>query len=142
MPTEDGRGRKTLQPVAMRNLVPLAVSAAAALALGAMPATAQAPVQKRCGWLVNPTPANWYFFDRDGRWVLGEQGGYQISLADLKRLPEDVPGTFVADSRGYGYNCVCLNMRVDQKAARVTRIASGSALPLKRCRTDKRLPKM
>lgn len=125
----------------MRNILSSLVLMAAVPVLAAAPA-AQSPVQKRCGWLVNPTPANWYFFDRDGRWVLGEQGGYQISIADLNHLPKDEPGTFVADGRGYGYNCVCLNMRVDQKTTHVTRIVSGSALPLKRCRTDKRLPKM
>ena len=30
-------------------------------------ATASA-AENRCGWLVNPTPGNWWLTDRDGTW--------------------------------------------------------------------------
>ena len=32
--------------------------------------------ETRCGWLANPTPANYWFYDKDGEWTIGEQGGY------------------------------------------------------------------
>jgi hypothetical protein len=32
--------------------------------------------ETRCGWLYNPTPLNWYLIDKDGRWIISQQGGY------------------------------------------------------------------
>jgi len=37
----------------------------------ALPANA---VEARCGWLFNPTPRNWYLIDKDGRWIISQQG--------------------------------------------------------------------
>lgn len=31
--------------------------------------------ENRCGWVDNPTPANWWLTDRDGEWVIGVPGG-------------------------------------------------------------------
>lgn len=42
---------------------------AALVAIGAAGATAQA-AETRCGWLQNPTPANWWQDDRGGTWTL------------------------------------------------------------------------
>ncbi|WP_241975054.1 DUF4087 domain-containing protein [Paraburkholderia sp. BL17N1] len=41
--------------------------------------------QNRCGWLQNPTPANWWLDDKDGIWTLSVMGdslsrGSTISL--------------------------------------------------------------
>ncbi|HYG29015.1 MAG TPA: DUF4087 domain-containing protein, partial [Allosphingosinicella sp.] len=47
------------------------------LAAAALAAAPQSPTQRRCGWLDNPTPANWWLTDRDGEWLIGAQGGYQ-----------------------------------------------------------------
>ena len=37
-----------------------------------------APFETRCGWFQNPTPANIWLDDRDGEWIIGVQGGYQV----------------------------------------------------------------
>lgn len=128
----------------MKITLPLAACIASALCIApVLPAAArQDAVQKRCGWLSNPSPGNSYFFDRDGRWIVGEQGGYQISDADEARLPAMGRGSSVVDRRGYGYSCTCLDMQIDRKSRRVVRIVSGTGVPLKRCRADKRLPRM
>jgi hypothetical protein len=34
-------------------------------------------VQTRCGWFINPSPANAWFMDPEGDWLIGLQGGYQ-----------------------------------------------------------------
>ena len=44
--------------------------------VAALLAAAPAP-ERRCGWLQNPTPANYWLIDRDGEWTIGAQGGYQ-----------------------------------------------------------------
>jgi hypothetical protein len=124
--------------------IPVVACVLATLGVGSIsPAAAkQNAVEKRCGWLTNPSPGNSYFFDRDGRWILGEQGGYQLADEDEARLPATRRGSAIVDSRGYGYSCSCLNMQVDRKSRRAVRIVSGTALPLKQCRADRRLPKM
>jgi hypothetical protein len=40
--------------------------------------TATSPLlaaETRCGWLQNPTPANWWLDDADGSWTIMSQGG-------------------------------------------------------------------
>jgi hypothetical protein len=49
------------------------LAAAAFASLAAVPALAE----RRCGWLENPTPANYCLTDRDGEWTIGVQGGYR-----------------------------------------------------------------
>jgi hypothetical protein len=41
------------------------------LSIFALPANA---AETRCGWLQNPTPANWWLTDRDGTWTISAQG--------------------------------------------------------------------
>jgi hypothetical protein len=36
-------------------------------------------LERRCGWLDNPSPANWWLVDKDGTWILMEQGGDRTS---------------------------------------------------------------
>lgn len=38
----------------------------------------QDSLETRCGWFHNPSPANITLYDRDGEWILGVQGGYQL----------------------------------------------------------------
>ncbi|MGO4778074.1 DUF4087 domain-containing protein, partial [Lysobacter sp. 2RAB21] len=37
-------------------------------------ASAKAAVENRCGWFVNPSPANAWLIDRDGEWIIATQG--------------------------------------------------------------------
>src|SRR5690349_18304425 len=41
------------------------------------PDPSSAKFLRRCGWVDNPTPSNWWLVDRDGEWEIGLQGGYQ-----------------------------------------------------------------
>lgn len=106
----------------------------------ASPALAEShAAEQRCGWLENPTPANWWLRDRDGEWVLSVQGGYQAD--GLANLP-DIAGKqwVVTNSGGYGYGCACLDVQVDKKSRQVVRLMSARPLSLGRCKADRKLP--
>ena len=75
---------QTEEPNTMR-IAPLMLAIAAALTIS--PAQAKPDkTEKRCGYLANPTPANWWLTDHHGEWTIGVQGGYQAE--GLKVLPE------------------------------------------------------
>ena len=113
---------------------------AAILALLALAAPAQAAPERRCGWLQNPTPANWWLLDRDGEWTLGAQGGYQAPGMD--EMPDMTTRGWVETNGSYGYGCACMNVTVDRPSHRVTRIYSATPAPLRQCRADRRLPRL
>ena len=115
----------------------LAILFMAAMAM-ANPATAG--TERRCGWLHNPTPANWWLADRDGEWLIGAQGGYQAPGMD--DMPDMTTGGWVNTNGNYGYGCACMNVTTDRASRRVTRIESATPLPLRQCRADPRLPRM
>ena len=96
--------------------------------------------EQRCGWLVNPTPANWWLTDRDGEWMLAVQGGYQAP--GLDELP-DMSGPQWVDTNagGHGYGCACLAVAVNRGEHRIDRIFSAKQLPLSRCQADRSLPR-
>src|SRR5437868_13194364 len=64
--------------------------------------------QRRCGWLSNPTPANISLFDRDGEWIFGVQGGYQVE-GDWD-WPAFGARDWVKTNGNYGYGCACFDM--------------------------------
>jgi len=88
----------------------------------------------RCGWIDNPTPANWWLTDRDGEWVIGAQGGHQAE-GDLPEFPNNSQ-YWVKTNGNYGYGCACLMMRANPNDKQVIQIKSGRALPLSKCRLD------
>ncbi len=106
------------------------------LFLFALPANA---AETRCGWLQNPTPANWWLKDRDGTWTISVQGGYQARGMD--NLPNIDDREYVRTNGNYGYGCACLRVSTDRNRMRITSIESGKALPLRTCREDPSLPK-
>ena len=95
-------------------------------------------IQNRCGWVHNPTPANWNLIDRDGVWVIGVQGGRQAA-GELPEFPAD-RDHWVKTNGNYGYGCACLKVKVDRKAKAVLAIQSARVLALAKCRADKSLP--
>ena len=120
----------------MRRFLPM-LCALAALALFALPAGA---AENRCGWYVNPTPGNWYLTDRDGDWWMRSQGGLEAEGFD--NAPEfDAKQYVKLQPNGYGYGCACLSVDTDKAEMNITRIYSGTILPLSRCRNDKTLKK-
>ena len=103
---------------------------------------AAAPVAKaerRCGWLDNPTPANWWLTDRDGEWLLSAQGGYQAPGMD--EMPDMSTAGEVLTNGNHGYSCACMTVTSDRASERITRIISARPVPLRQCRLDRRLPR-
>ena len=106
--------------------------------LGALAAFAPAAApERRCGWLHNPTPANWWLVDRDGEWLLGAQGGYQAPGMD--EMPDMSTRGWVEVNGHYGYGCACMRVNTDRRTGRVTRLYSATPVPLRQCRADRRL---
>ena len=98
---------------------------------------AAAKPEQRCGWIANPTPANWWLNDRDGEWIISEQGGYQAPGVDLPDF--SVHDWVVTNSGDHGYGCACLTGLFDRKTMRVTRIDGVRQRTLKQCNADKAL---
>jgi len=101
----------------------------------AAPAAAQ---ERRCGWIQNPTPANWWLTDREGEWVLSVQGGPEVPGMD--RLPDMTTRGWTATNGPHGFGCGCVLMETDRATRRVVRVLGGEPLPLARCRADRSLP--
>ena len=108
---------------------------AAALAGTSHPVAAQ-----RCGWLENPTPANWSLIDREGEWLIGMQGGYQAPGSD--DMPDmSTHGWVQSNVGGHGYGCACMTVTTNRRDHRVTRVLSARPVPLRQCRADPHLPR-
>jgi hypothetical protein len=112
--------------------VPAPAAAAAGLSADAGKAV------RRCGWLHNPTPANWWLTDADDQWVLGTQGADQAPGMD--EMPDMSTAGWVETNVHYGYGCACITITADAEG-KVTRIADAQPKPLKQCRADRKLPK-
>lgn len=99
--------------------------------------SAQAGTERRCGWIANPTPANWWLNDREAEWTISVQGGYQATGVDLP----DFTGKqwLITNAGDHGYGCACLTATFDHKTKRVLRIAAVKQLPLRQCKADKAL---
>lgn len=108
-----------------------------ALLLAASAATS--PVENRCGWILNPTPANWWLRDKGGEWTLSVQGGFQHAGADLPDMSEK--GWVATNGPSYGYGCACVKGVFDRRSRHVVTVQSARALPLAQCKRDKTLPK-
>src|SRR5688572_20329164 len=91
--------------------------------------------EKRCGWIDNPTPANWWLTDKDGEWIIGTQGGRQAE----GDLPSFSDANWVKTNGNYGYGCACLMAKVDPKEKLILKIQNAQVLPLQKCRADKSL---
>lgn len=99
------------------------------------------PKQVRCGWIANPTPANWYLFDRQGRWTISTQGGPRATGFQL--MPDFERSEWIATNVGsYGHGCGCVTVDSDIKTKRITRIYSVRQTKLSVCRADKSLDPM
>lgn len=95
-------------------------------------------IETRCGWLVNPTPANWFLKDADGTWIISAQGGYQAP--GMENIPDLQSKEYVKTNGNYGYTCACLDATTDRSKMRITRIQSAELLSLSTCQNDPNLP--
>ncbi|AOJ03901.1 MULTISPECIES: DUF4087 domain-containing protein [Burkholderia] len=108
--------------------------AALALAFGVQHAHA---AEIRCGWLENPTPANWWLTDRTGSWTLSTMGGPEADGMDL--IPDMSGKQYVETNGPHGYGCACLTVITDKQERRIVKVLKAKQLPLSRCQRDKRL---
>jgi hypothetical protein len=111
---------------------------------GPDPAAAPTPTlasagERRCGWLHNPTPGNWWLSDADGEWVLAAQGGRQAP--GLDEMPDMTTLGWVELNGHYGYGCACMTLSADPATRQVTRIEAAEPRPLKQCGADRALPR-
>ncbi len=88
-------------------------------------------VEERCGWLVHPTPQNWWLTDAAGRWLIMRQDR-DTKPAGMDLIPNPPRG---------GYACACLSVETNRGQKRITRILSVKQKPAATCRTDPKLPK-
>lgn len=95
-------------------------------------------LETRCGWLINPTPANWYLKDTDGTWTLSVQGGYQAS--GMENIPDLDRAEYVKTNGNYGYACACLDVDTDSNQMRITRVQNTEQLSISTCEQDANLP--
>src|SRR6218665_4039994 len=103
----------------------------------ALAAQSPAGAERRCGWLANPTPANYWLTDRDGEWTISAQGGYHAEGMD--EMPDMTTRGWVGTNGSYGYGCACMTVSTDRRTMRVTRIFSATPLPIRQCRADRTL---
>ena len=101
---------------------------------------AQSTPERRCGWLQNPTPANYWLLDRDGEWTIMAQGGFQAEGWD--EMGDMSARGWVGINGSYGYGCACMTVTTDRATMRITRVFSATAVPLRQCRNDRRLPRL
>ena len=102
---------------------------------GTVEATETEPLETRCGWFSNPTPANASLFDREAEWIIEVQGG---DAADGD-WPDFGHGQWVETNLHYGYGCACLKLSVDREQHQVMEIKSSRVRPLSACRRDRSL---
>lgn len=129
---QEARTETAAQPAAT------AEAAAEAPAPRAAAVAAAPKPARRCGWLVNPTPANWWLTDRDGQWILGTQGSDQAPGMD--EMPDMSTAGWVETNGHYGHGCACMTITADAEG-KVTRVADAEPKPLKQCQADRKLPK-
>jgi len=124
---------------AIRHIVTASTLAAALFAPVTL-ADARASAPQRltiCGWIENPTPANWWITDRFGQWVMGSQGGEQVPGMD--NIPDLTGKQWVATNGSYGHGCGCMTATVEREDRRILQIHSFRQKPLAVCRADRKL---
>ena len=86
--------------------------------------------ENRCGWFVNPTPANAWLTDAQGQWIIATQGGEQAE-GDWPEITD-----WVETNGHYGYGCTCMRVTTDKAESRILVIHSTKPLPLSKCTND------
>lgn len=98
-------------------------------------------LERRCGWLTNLTPGNWWLVDGDRTWVLSAQGESSVAVNTvMDMVPLFDPEQYVSTGTDYGYGCTCMTVTTDGAQDRILGIASSKREPLARCQADPSLP--
>lgn len=111
----------------------IALTVALSLAL-ALPGLA---AETRCGWIQNPTPANWWLDDAENTWTIMTQGS-DDEPEGMDLIPDISEHDYVRTNGNYGYACACMSVETDGKE-HITRILSFRQLKLAKCRNGKAL---
>ena len=102
----------------------------------AIPAMAQ--TETRCGWINNPTPANWWLTDAHGEWTISVQGlGWRSEIFDIDWQGDQ---DWVSFNGSYGWGCGCITGEFDPATRWLESALSAEWLPLARCEADPALP--
>ncbi|MCM2292793.1 DUF4087 domain-containing protein [Allorhizobium sp. BGMRC 0089] len=115
----------------------LIATLAFAPALALFTTQGQAAPQKRCGWIVNPTPGNYWLNDAQGSWTILTQGSPD-EPDGMDKIGDLSTGQYVRTNGDYGYACACMKVDTltENGVQRITAIYSFQQLPLKQCQTD------
>ncbi|MGR9164379.1 DUF4087 domain-containing protein [Rhizobium leguminosarum] len=100
-------------------------------------ANAQA-AETRCGWIENPTPANWWLDDAENTWTIMTQGDDAGEVQGMELISDISQHDYVRTNGNYGYACACMSVETDG-TERITKILSFRQLKLAKCRADKAL---
>lgn len=108
------------------------------LAIASNSAIAQSP-ERRCGWVFNPTPANWWIEDKDGAWYLSRQGDASLQSNGFMGLPDEAfqfgqEWVNLNDFNTYGHGCGCVEGHFAGSFAVL--VEAMQPLPLARCELD------
>ena len=114
----------------------LVIAFAATLAAAGTASSAE----NRCGWIVNPTPGNYWLSDKEASWTIMSQGS-EVEPKGAENMPDFSAGEFVKTNGYYGYACTCMSVDVNKAEKRITQIHSVKQLALAKCKNDKSLPK-
>jgi hypothetical protein len=106
------------------------------LAMLAAPAQS---AERRCGWVSNPTPGNWWFIDKQAKWIIATRRGRDP--VGWEKLPEFGQGTWQSTGGATGMGCACMVVDNKLKPKRITRIHSSTVRPLRICGADMALPR-
>lgn len=125
----------------MRRIAMITAALSATIAPGAL-ADTPPPVKRMmlCGWVVNPTPGNWWLTDSIGDWTMSTQGQDSDGPEGMDLIPDLTEKDWVATNGSYGYGCGCMSATVDAKDMRILRIHSFKQKPISACRKDPKLP--
>jgi hypothetical protein len=95
--------------------------------------------ERRCGWVVNPTPGSWFFKDKDGIWELSSQGRLGVpGFDDMGDVGiEDIPIREDDPESLWRAACACFEMSVDSTQTKVLRIIKATKRPIAACRKDR-----
>ncbi|MBP2445034.1 DUF4087 domain-containing protein [Rhizobium leguminosarum] len=112
--------------------------AAAVMTVALVVATNTRAAETRCGWIENPTPANWWLEDAENTWTIMTQGDENGEPEGMELIPDISEHDYVRSNGNYGYACACMSVETDGKE-RITKILSFRQLALAKCRADKAL---
>jgi hypothetical protein len=112
---------------------------AATICLLGVPGIALSAGERRCGWLQNPTPGNWWLVDQNATWILMRQGGAEPRGFTL--IPDISRHHYVRTNGNYGYTCACIGGEFNKAQSRLTLVRSFEQRPLSACRKDPALPR-